>query len=264
LRNLIFCFRLIVILFSLAAVPAFALEGSFAFQGGLVGAFQANGKPLDPNVGVNGYAYFDLKLLPSVSVGIGSSFTSLSNNEKRIYLDGTHLLGRFTPFAESSWNPYLMAGFGFRPFREIDPDHRWWPGNYQALAGIGVRHPLFKGIDLDMTAFYNINSPDGVQLNSLGARAGLAFPFGGDDSDKPKEKKVAAHMTIDGSAYQIQKGDTLWSIGKRSTGRGAKWKDVYDVNKETIQDPNLIYPKQDLVLPRDSKMNLDSQDKKDQ
>ena len=258
MRNLIFVFRLIVILLSLATAPAFALEGSFAFQGGLVGAFQNSGKSLDPNVGVNGFAYFDLKLLPSISVGIGSSFSSLSDNEKRIYLDGTHMIGRFTPFAQSSWTPYLMAGFGFRPFSEVDPDHRWWPGSLQALAGIGVRHPLFRGIDLDMTAFYDVTSLSGNPLNSLGARAGLAFPFGGNDSDKPKEKKVSAHMTIEGGAYQIQKGDTLWGIGKRTTGKGANWKDVYDVNKESIQDPNLIYPKQDLVLPKDSKDKTDS------
>lgn len=241
-------FGLIVFIFLAAVSRSEAIEGSLAFQGGVAQAFQGNGKTLDPNFGFNGFAYFDLKLMPSISLGLGTSISSFSDNTKRLYLDGTHLLGRFTPFASSSWTPYLMAGVGFRPLYDIDPNHRWWQGDFQALAGLGVRHPLFNGIDLDLTAFYDINGPSNNPLSSLGARAGLAFPFGGDDSANTTVKKTSPDAQA--SAYQVHKGDTLWGIGRKTAGKGATWKYLYDANKNSIQNPNLIYPQQDIVLPK--------------
>ena len=259
MRKFTYLFGLIVFL---AVSQSWALEGSFGLQGGLVAASLANGKALYPDLGVNGFAFFDFKLLPGISLGIGTSFSSLSDNERRIYLDGTHLLGRISTFAESSWTPYLLAGLGFRPFYDLDPDHRWWKGDFQATAGIGVRHPLFRGIDLDMTAFYDINGPSGNLLNSFGARAGLAFPFGDDNQDKAQAKNFnSSHPKTD---YEVHKGDSLWAIGRKVTGTGNSWKNLYDANKESIQDPNLIYPRQNIVVPgttaKSTKENNDSKD----
>ncbi|KKS26065.1 MAG: Peptidoglycan-binding lysin domain-containing protein, partial [Parcubacteria group bacterium GW2011_GWA2_42_11] len=32
-------------------------------------------------------------------------------------------------------------------------------------------------------------------------------------------------------------------------GSGNKWRRIYNANKDKIQDPNLIYPGQELVIP---------------
>lgn len=49
--------------------------------------------------------------------------------------------------------------------------------------------------------------------------------------------------------YTVIKGDCLWNITKKYTGSGKSWRDLYDLNKSKISNPNLIYPGQVLLLP---------------
>lgn len=49
-------------------------------------------------------------------------------------------------------------------------------------------------------------------------------------------------------AYVVQAGDSLWSISARELGSGDDWPKVYNLNRGTIHDPNLIYPGQVLRL----------------
>jgi hypothetical protein len=252
--------RLIVstFLFLLLSHRAFALEGSFGLQGGVVQAFQDDGKTLDPNFGINGYASLDFKLCPSFSLGLASGLTSLIDNTKRIYVDGTLLTGRWSPWSPSDWTPYLMTGAGLRPFRDSDPKHRWWPGDFQATAGVGVRHPVMKSMELDVTAFYDYNPQASDVLHSLGIRAGVAFPFTiGSGSSKsvkanPEQGASSAPATTDQqtmSGYKVQKGDSLWGISRENYGVGHEWKKIYDANGKEITDPSLIYPAQQIVIP---------------
>lgn len=181
-RPKIILWKLIIFVsFIILAGNVFALEGSFSLQGGGVQAFQGDGQNLNPNFGVNGFLNLDFKLTSSFSLGVGSGLTALINRTKRIYIDGTLLTGRWSPWAQSDWTPYLMGGAGFRPFRELDSEHRWWPGDFQGTAGVGVRHTITKGLELDVTAFYDYNPFSDDPLHSIGLRAGIAFPFGAPD-----------------------------------------------------------------------------------
>ena len=47
------------------------------------------------------------------------------------------------------------------------------------------------------------------------------------------QKRQAENTT----AYTIKKGDTLWGIAQSKLGAGAKWKTIYDSNKEIIESP---------------------------
>lgn len=59
---------------------------------------------------------------------------------------------------------------------------------------------------------------------------------------RPVEKpKVKTHTVV--------RGDTLWHIAKRYLGNGARWKEIYNLNKDKIKNPNLIYPGQILKIP---------------
>lgn len=50
--------------------------------------------------------------------------------------------------------------------------------------------------------------------------------------------------------YTVKKGDCLWNIAKQYLGSGAKYTEIYDLNKSVIgSNPNLIYPGQVLTLP---------------
>lgn len=50
--------------------------------------------------------------------------------------------------------------------------------------------------------------------------------------------------------YQVQSGDSLWSIAKMKLGSGSRWRDLYEENRAVIgDDPDLISPGQELVMP---------------
>jgi len=49
--------------------------------------------------------------------------------------------------------------------------------------------------------------------------------------------------------YTVARGDSLWSIAKAQLGSGAKWRAIYEANKDIIADPNMIYVGQTLVIP---------------
>jgi nucleoid-associated protein YgaU len=53
------------------------------------------------------------------------------------------------------------------------------------------------------------------------------------------------------STARITRGDNLWQISKRTYGRGQRYTVIYDANQAQIRDPDLIYPGQTFVLPRE-------------
>ena len=57
--------------------------------------------------------------------------------------------------------------------------------------------------------------------------------------------RVAKDKTI----LVVQKGDALWKIAYQRLGGGQKYFDIINLNKEKINNPDLIYPKQLFILP---------------
>lgn len=49
--------------------------------------------------------------------------------------------------------------------------------------------------------------------------------------------------------YTVQPGDTLSKIAQRTLGNGARWKELFDANRDQLSNPNLIYPGTVLKLP---------------
>ncbi len=49
--------------------------------------------------------------------------------------------------------------------------------------------------------------------------------------------------------YTVVKGDCLWNIAKKYLGNGSRWREIYNLNRDKIKNPNLIYPGQVLALP---------------
>ena len=48
----------------------------------------------------------------------------------------------------------------------------------------------------------------------------------------------------------IQSGDTLWGIAERAYGNGARYQEIFEANREVIENPDLIYPGQKIRIPR--------------
>ncbi len=49
--------------------------------------------------------------------------------------------------------------------------------------------------------------------------------------------------------YTIEKGDTLWAIASKHLGKGARYPEIFEANREVIKDPDLIYPGQQIRIP---------------
>jgi nucleoid-associated protein YgaU len=49
--------------------------------------------------------------------------------------------------------------------------------------------------------------------------------------------------------YEVRRGDTLWDIAKRYLGSGFRYTSIFQGNRETIKNPNLILPAQKVKMP---------------
>ena len=52
-----------------------------------------------------------------------------------------------------------------------------------------------------------------------------------------------------GRTYVVVKGDSLSQIAEREYGDANRWREIYEANRATIKNPNLIYPGQRLRIP---------------
>lgn len=55
-----------------------------------------------------------------------------------------------------------------------------------------------------------------------------------------------------GKRYTVKDGDTLSHIAKCLLGDASRWREIYELNQGTIQNPNMIRAGQELVLPDDA------------
>jgi len=76
---------------------------------------------------------------------------------------------------------------------------------------------------------------------------------------KPQEVPVGGphqHAQVTPAApkeeyYLIQKGDTLSHIAQRYYGKASRWRELFEANREVIQDPDKIFPGQKIRVPID-------------
>jgi murein DD-endopeptidase MepM/ murein hydrolase activator NlpD len=66
---------------------------------------------------------------------------------------------------------------------------------------------------------------------------------------EPASNAEPSPLESDGRLYTVQPGDSLWRISKIFYGQGSKWQKIYEANKNIIDDPDKIYPNQNLIIP---------------
>lgn len=88
--------------------------------------------------------------------------------------------------------------------------------------------------------------PQASSTGTLAANGSATAPMG------------AAEVHIPGiSTARIVRGDSLWKISRRTYGEGGRYTVIYGANQDQIRDPDLIYPGQIFVLPREEAARTD-------
>lgn len=64
----------------------------------------------------------------------------------------------------------------------------------------------------------------------------------------PAAQEVAS-KPASGTTYVIASGDCLWNITYRFYGSGSRWAELYEANKDVIQEPNTLHVGQVIVIP---------------
>lgn len=68
-------------------------------------------------------------------------------------------------------------------------------------------------------------------------------------NDRPASSEAATE-TPQKTTYTVKPGDSLWAISKKLLGSGARYSELYELNKSIIgSNPNLIYPGQTFTIP---------------
>jgi nucleoid-associated protein YgaU len=68
-------------------------------------------------------------------------------------------------------------------------------------------------------------------------------------ADVPAAPPPGAGVADQERTYTVVAGDTLSKIAKREYGDASKWHRIYEANKDTIKNPDLIYPGQTFKIP---------------
>ncbi|MCL2423433.1 MAG: LysM peptidoglycan-binding domain-containing protein [Micrococcales bacterium] len=69
-----------------------------------------------------------------------------------------------------------------------------------------------------------------------------------DTHDHGHDHGHGGHHHDHSSTHTVEPGDSLWKIAQDHLGDGSRWPEIYALNP-WIEDPNLIYPGQELAMP---------------
>lgn len=87
------------------------------------------------------------------------------------------------------------------------------------------------------------------QYRSFGTKRVVISPSRAEARQPTPEKQREADAAPNERTHTVQAGDCLWNLAKQYLGDGARYGEIYELNRDKIVNPNLIYPGQVLVLP---------------
>lgn len=81
-------------------------------------------------------------------------------------------------------------------------------------------------------------------------RSGSSTTAPADASEGATPDRVSETAQARGKkTWTVRSGDSLSAIAKEVYGDASRWKAIYEANRSQIENPDLIHPGQELVLP---------------
>ena len=91
----------------------------------------------------------------------------------------------------------------------------------------------------------NVEGVEQVVADQLDVEVPKAAPA----AEAPPAEAPAAAEAAETRFYIIERGDTLWKIASEAYGNGARYTEIFEANREVIEDPDKIYPGQKIRIP---------------
>jgi DNA-binding winged helix-turn-helix (wHTH) protein/LysM repeat protein len=88
--------------------------------------------------------------------------------------------------------------------------------------------------------------PAPTAINALLVRADTPIPAPTPTAEAPRPATPVV------TTYIVQRGDSLWRIAEQQLGNGFRWKEIHELNKSYIANPDLICAGWTLALPVDA------------
>lgn len=96
----------------------------------------------------------------------------------------------------------------------------------------------------------NVKGVEKVVADDLDAPAAPAPAAAAPAAASAPQSSVAAEIPpVEAQYYVIESGDTLGGIAKTFLGSAGRYPEIFEANREVIQDPNKIYPGQKIRIP---------------
>ncbi|GHU85624.1 peptidoglycan-binding protein [Clostridia bacterium] len=111
-----------------------------------------------------------------------------------------------------------------------------------SLEGYSVEENAKEGLDVLVT----------VELKQYIDFKAKTLTFVEIGTSEPKvsiENSRSTESAVIPKTYTVQDGDCLWNIAKRYLGDGSRYTEIYELNKDKIINPNLIYTGITLTMP---------------
>jgi hypothetical protein len=121
------------------------------------------------------------------------------------------------------------------------------------LVGAGNERPAPEDIDLPKLFSYSFEDDlariPGVEAVANGSGAGPSRTPASRPKAIPGRMPRAQQGRVETVWIWQETSDCLWNIAKKHYGNPFLWPKIYEANRAAIRDPNVIFPKQKLLIP---------------
>jgi len=144
---------------------------------------------------------------------------------------------------------YALTGYG----KNVTIDHNSFDSFYAHLDSIMV-HP---GQNISAGTIIGYSGRSGFTLGKTGYHLHFGMTIDGVwvdplpylTGEKEAPEPEAPAEPSGERTYTIKRGDSLWKIAQEFYGDGNRWPEIFEANRDTIDDANLIFPGNQIRIP---------------